>query len=102
MAANYRPLSLTIQICKVFEAVVRDEIVKFLDKHKLIRDSQHSFRKGRSCVTNLLLFSDPILRCMDEEFCVSIVLLDLAEAFHKVPPLRLLEKLRKHCIGVSY
>ena len=76
MAANYRPVSLTSQICKVFEAVVHDEIVEFLDKHKLIRDSQHSFRKGRSCVTNLLLFSDPILRCVDEEFCANIVLFD--------------------------
>ena len=66
-------MSLTSQICKVFEAVVRDEIVKFLDKYKLIRDSQHGFRKGRSCVTNLLLFLDRILRCVDEGFCVDIV-----------------------------
>jgi len=29
VAANYRPVSLTSQICKVFEAVVRDEIVFF-------------------------------------------------------------------------
>jgi len=63
-------VSLTSQICKVFEAVIRDEIVKSLDKYKLIRDSQHSFRKGRSCVTNLLLFLDQILRCVDEGFCV--------------------------------
>ena len=34
---NYRPVSLTSQICKVFEAIVRDEVVEFLDKHKLIR-----------------------------------------------------------------
>ena len=27
--------------------------MEFLDKYKLIRDSQHGFRKGRSCVTNL-------------------------------------------------
>ena len=46
VAANYRPVSLTSEICKVFEAVVCDEIVTFLDKYKLIRDSQHGFRKG--------------------------------------------------------
>jgi len=98
-AANYRPVSLTSQICKVFEAVVRGEIVKFLDKYKLIRDSQHGLRKGRSCVTNLLLFLDQILRCVDEGFCVDIIFLDLAKAFDKVPHKRLLEKLRKHGIG---
>ena len=78
-----------------FEAVVRDEVVEFLDKYNLIRDSQHGFRKGRSCLTNLLLFLDQVLRCVDEGLCVDIVFLDLAKAFDKVPHGRLLEKLRK-------
>ena len=74
--SNYRPVSLTSQICKLFEAVVRDEVVEFLDN--LIRDSQHGFRKGRSCLTNLLLFLDQVLRSVDEGLCVDIVFLDLA------------------------
>ena len=36
VAANYRLVSLTSQICKVFEAIVRDEIVEFLDKHTVV------------------------------------------------------------------
>ena len=68
--------------------------MEFWGKHKLIRDSQHGFRKRRSCVTNLLLFLDRIFRCADEGFCVDIVFLDLAKAFDKVPHLRLLESLR--------
>ena len=92
-------MSLTSQICKVFEAVVGDEIVVFWDKYKLVRDSQNSFMKGRSCVTNLSLFLDQILRCVHERFCVDIVFLDLAKAFDKVPHLRLMEKLKKHGIG---
>jgi len=66
----YKLATKRSQICKVFGAVVRDELVKFLDKYKLIRDSQHGFRKGRPCVTNLLLFLDQNLRCVDEGFCV--------------------------------
>jgi len=38
-----RPVSLMSQICKVSEAVVRDEVVEFLDKHKLIWDFLHGF-----------------------------------------------------------
>jgi len=55
-ASNYGPGSLTSQICKVFEAVLRDEVLEFLDRYNLIRDSKHGFRKSRSCLANLLLF----------------------------------------------
>ena len=48
------------------------EVVEFLDKHKLIRDSQHGFRKGQSCLTNLLLSLDQVLRSVDEELIVWI------------------------------
>jgi len=56
-------VSLTCQICKVFEAVVHDEIVEFLDKHNLIRDSPHGFRKGHSRVTTLIVFGLDIEMC---------------------------------------
>jgi len=51
-AENYRPVSLTSQICKIVESVLRDELVSHLDKHNLIKDSQHGFRKGYSCASN--------------------------------------------------
>ena len=53
----------------------------------------------RSCLTNLLLFLDQVLRSVDEGLCVDIVFLDLAKAFDKVPHGRFSEKLRKHGIG---
>jgi len=52
--SNYRPVSLTSQICKIFDAIIRDKMVEFLETHGLITDSQHGFRRGRSCLTNLL------------------------------------------------
>jgi len=57
LAENYRPLSLTSRVCKVFEMlIIRDSLVKHLEDNSLIHDSQHGFRKGRSCLTNLLTF----------------------------------------------
>ena len=38
-------------------------MVEFLETHGLIRDSQHGFRKGRSCLTNLFL--DKVTSCLD-------------------------------------
>jgi len=58
----------------------------------------HGFRKGSSCLTNLLLFLDKVLHSVNEGFSVDVVFLDLAKAFNKVPHKRLLEKLSKHGI----
>ena len=57
---SYRPVSLTSQITKIIEAVLRDHIVAHLERFELIRESQHGFRKGRSCLTNLLVFLDKV------------------------------------------
>ena len=55
-SVNYRPVSLTSVICKVFETIIRDHMMDFLIKHKLINPSQHGFLKARSCLTNVLCF----------------------------------------------
>ena len=60
---NYRPISLTSQSSKVIEAVLRDAI---LEQNCLIRDSQHGFRKGGSCLTNLLSFLDKVTDYVNE------------------------------------
>ena len=55
-AGNYRPVSLTSQICKVVESIVRH-----LNDNNLIINSQHAehgFQKGYSCTTNMLEFCE--------------------------------------------
>ena len=53
---NYRPVSLTSIISKLLESIVKDNLVKHLDKYALIRSSQHGFTSGKSCLSNLLDF----------------------------------------------
>jgi len=60
VASNYRPISLTSQLCKVRETIVRDQVIEFMETNVLIRNSQQGFRKGSSCLTNLLLFLDKV------------------------------------------
>ena len=40
---NYRPVSLTSVICKLLERLIKDHLVDFLVKNKLINPSQHGF-----------------------------------------------------------
>ena len=53
---NHRTVSLTSVVCKLLETLIRDHMVEFLVKHKLINTSQHGFLKAKSCLINLLFF----------------------------------------------
>jgi len=80
------------------ESIVRDNVVRHLNKHGLIKDSQHGFRSGRSCTSNLLDFLDKVTEYINQRDNVDVVFLDFAKAFDKVPHMRLLAKLQAHGI----
>ena len=69
----------------MFETIIRGAMVDHLEKFHLINDSQHGFRRGRSCLTNLIEFLDIVTRSVDTGDNVDIVYLDFAKAFDKVP-----------------
>ena len=96
---NYRPVSLTSVVCKLLKTLIRDHMVEFLVKHKLIITSQHGFLKARSCITNILCFLEEITKWVDDGSPVDVVYLDFQKAFNKVPHQRLLLKLKAHGIG---
>ena len=96
---NYRPVSLTSIVGKMLESIIKEQIVNFVDSNNLIRDSQHGFTSGRSCLTNLLDFFETVTREIDLGNNVDLIYLDFAKAFDKVPHLRLVAKLKAH--GIS-
>ena len=96
--SNYRPVSLTSLVCKVLEKLIKSSIQMFLDRHELIHSSQHGFRSGRSCLTNLLEYLEYVSRELDEGKLLDVVYLDFSKAFDKVPHQRLLHQLWHHGI----
>ena len=80
---NYRPVSLTSVICKLLERVIKDHLVDFLVKNKLINPSQHGFLKARSCLTNMLCFLEDVTKWVDEGSPVDIIYLDFKKACDK-------------------
>ena len=54
---NYRPISLTVNLCKVFESIMRDKIVEHLEKYKLVKAMQHGF------VRNKIMFDKSVGFC---------------------------------------
>ena len=96
---NYRPVSLTSQVCKVMERILRDHVLAHLQEHQLIRQTQHGFMKGRSCLTNLLTFLEKVTNYVDQGLPVDVLYLDFSKAFDKVPHTRLLSKLQACGLG---
>jgi hypothetical protein len=95
---NYRPISLTSHIIKIFERILRQRLVTFLEGNKILNQSQHGFRKGRSCLTQLLSHYDRILQNLNNNCETDVIYLDYAKAFDKVDHRILLQKL--HAYGI--
>ena len=81
---NYRPVALTSHLIKVFEKVLRKHIVDYMEKHLLFNPSQHGFRMGRSCLSQLLNHYDHILSLLENGNDVDVIYIDFAKAFDKV------------------
>ena len=90
---NYRPVSLTSNICKLMERVVNVELSDHLEKH-VLSNTQHGFRKGRSCQTNLIEFTDKVTGWLDDGNSVDVLYVDFRKAFDKVDHQRLMVKLK--------
>ncbi|MGL5707124.1 MAG: reverse transcriptase family protein, partial [Aeromonas sp.] len=82
--ANYRPVSLTCVLCKIFERIIRDHVCKYAVGQSFLGENQHGFRKGRSCLTNLLKFLDLATQRLDEGKPIEVCYLDFSKAFDSV------------------
>ncbi|KAJ7426024.1 RNA-directed DNA polymerase from mobile element jockey-like protein [Willisornis vidua] len=91
--ANYRPVILTSVPGKVMEQTILSAITQHLQDVQGNRPSQHGFRTGRSCLTNLISFYDQVTHLVDEGKVVGVVYLDFIKAFDTVSHIIFLEKL---------
>ena len=96
---NYRPVSLTSIVCKIFEFFVRDSLYDHFVNNNLLSPHQFGFCKGRSCVTQLLNTIDYWFYYIDRNIPVDAIYLDFRKAFDTVPHKRLVKKLSGYGVG---
>jgi len=77
------------------ESIIKEKLIKHLEANELLCKQQHGFRKGRSCLTNLLETLESWTQALDDGYGLDVVYLDYRKAFDSVPHQRLLQKLKE-------
>ena len=95
---NYRPISLTCIVSKIFEKCIRDELLSHCKD--LIYDAQYGFMPNKSCVTQLVPFSHDISLGLNVGELIDVVYFDFAKAFDSVNHDIILHKL-KYQFGID-
>ena len=67
---NYRPISLTSIVFKIFEHIVASQITNHLETSNILCSNQFGFRTGHSCESQLLLTIDDFTRALNNRLQV--------------------------------
>ena len=89
---NYRPISLTCLPMKIFEYCIRDMLMSKCNH--LLNNKQHGFRPERSCLTQLIPFTNSLALALNNSSRVDVVYFDFAKAFDSVNHDIILHKLK--------
>ncbi len=81
---NYRPVSLLPQFSKILEKLFNNRLDKFIDKHKLLTDSQYGFRAHRSTSLALLELIEEITNSIEQKKHAVGIFIDLSKAFDTI------------------
>ena len=97
--SNYRPISLTCVCCKVFESILKNHLLDYMQTNSIISKHQHGFLSKHSTTTNLLESLNDWTSSLEHRQFVKILYVDFEKAFDRVSVPKLLHKLQ--AIGID-
>lgn len=91
--SNYRPVSIIPVIGKVFEILLNNRIVGYLEKNHCYSDDQYGFRSKRSTSSAVINFMKHCINGLDSKNKISGYFYDMSKAFDTISHHVLLDKL---------
>ena len=91
--SNYRPISLLPIFSKIFERLVYNRLIDFVEKNKIITQNQFGFQKNKSTEMAVTSIISQITNAFEKKESSYCVFLDFAKAFDTVNHQILIEKL---------
>ena len=88
--ANYRPISITSVLPKVFERLVSVRLVRFIERSGVLPTNQLAYLKGMGTCDALLCLSHTLQSALESGQEVRIVQIDFSAAFDRVNHLGIL------------
>ena len=98
---NYRPISITSVLSKVFEPLVAVRLGRFMECSGVLPTTQFAYRKGLGTCDALLCVSHTLHSALESGQEARIMQLDFSAAFDRVNHLGILYKLCSVGIGGS-
>ena len=96
---NYRPISVTPTLAKIFERLLLEQLTHHLTPNGLINKNQFGFQKQKSCLDTIISLTEKINQCVDENEIVVTLFLDLAKAFNSLSIDVFMNKIKRYGIG---
>ena len=96
--ANYRPISTLSTFTQIFEKCIYNQLINYIEKHKIIFQFQFGFRKGHSTAQAITEIANTLRKAVDNNLYTCGVFLDFSKAFDTVNHTILLSKLEAYGI----
>ena len=99
--ANYRPISITSVLSKVFERLVSVRRGRFMERNGVLRPTQFAYRKGLGSCDALLYVSHTLQSALKSGREARIVQIDFSAAFDRVNHQGILYIYRLCCVVIA-
>ena len=93
---NYRPVCYLVEVGKLVELVVWDQLMEHCLAHGLIQPNYHGSILGHDCVTAVVQLQDTVTLAADSKLLSAVVMLDQKVAFDLVDHRVLLLKMEAY------